>query len=150
MSGWLLDATILLEPLRVQARGTVMERLRRHERDLATSADPWEALVHHWRTREDATAKRRAGAYVLDVLGPTLTVHPFDQDAATWLATERARLLLLGQDPPDDLAARTAAVAATRGLAIATTTPEIYAAFDSLRVEPWADGPRIRAAAPLH
>ncbi|MFH1531758.1 MAG: hypothetical protein ABIK09_13615 [Pseudomonadota bacterium] len=149
MSGYLLDVSLLLEPLRSHPRGGVMARLRRHEREVVSSADPWEALVRHWRTLPDPTRKRRAGAYVLDVLQPTLTVLPFDQDAATWLATEAARLELLHEPPPDPLAARTAAVAATRGLTVATTTPDLYAPFDTLRVEAWADGPRIQAA-PLH
>ena len=149
MSGYLMDLSILLEPLRTLPRGGVMARLRRHEREVVSAADPWEALVRHWRTQEDPARKRRAGAYVLDVLQPTLTVLPFDQDAATWLATESARLELLGAPPADPLAARTAAVAATRGLTVATTTPDLYAPFDTLRVEAWTDGPRIQAA-PLH
>ncbi len=149
MSGFLLDATILMEPLSGQPRGGVMARLRRHEREVVTAADPWEALVRHWRTLPDPTRKRRAGAYVLDVLGPTLTVLPFDQDAATWLATEAARRELLGEPPDDPLAARTAAVAATRGLTVATTTPDLYASFDTVRIETWSEGPRIQAA-PLH
>lgn len=146
MSGYLLDTTVLMEPLSAQPKGGVMGRLRRHEREVATAADPWEALIRHWRTLSDPTRKRRAGAYILDVLQPTLTVLPFDQDAATWLATEAARLELSHAPPPDPLAARTAAVAATRGLTVATTTPELYASFDTVRVDAWGQGPRIQAA----
>ena len=145
MSGFLLDTTILLEPMRTAPRGAVMERLRRHEREVVTAADPWEALLRYWRTQDDPRRKRRAGTYVLDVLQPTITVLPFDQDAATWLATEAARLEILGEAPVDPLAARTAAVAATRGLTVATTSPDLYAAFDTLRVEIWSDRPRIQA-----
>ena len=103
--------------------------------------------MRHWRTLTAPASKRRAGAYILDVLQPTLLVLPFDQDAANWLATEAARLLLRGAPEPDALAARTAAVAAVRGLCVATLTPERYAAFETLRVETWSDGPRIQAAA---
>jgi len=149
MSGFVLDLTVLQEPLRGLPRGAVMERLRRFEREVVTAADPWEALLRHWRTRRDPGMKRWVGAYVLDVLKPTLTVLPFDQDAATWLATEAARLELSGEAAPDPLAARTAAVAATRGLAVATTTPDLYASLDAVRIEAWSDGPRIRAAS-LH
>jgi len=149
MSGFVLDLSVLLEPLRGLPRGAVMERLRRFEREVVTAADPWEALLRHWRTSRDPRVKRRVGAYVLDVLQPTLTVLPFDQDAATWLATETARLELSGEPPPDPLAARTAAVAATRGLTVATATPDLYGLFDALRVDQWTEGPRIRAAS-LH
>jgi predicted nucleic acid-binding protein len=149
MSGYLLDITILMEPLSARPRGGVLARLRRHEREVSTGADPWEALMRHWRTLTAPAAKRRAGAYILDVLQPTLTVLPFDQDAANWLATEAARLELTGEPPADPLAARTAAVAATRSLTVATTTPDLYAAFDGLAVEAWSEGPRIQAA-PLH
>ncbi len=149
MSGYLMDLSVLTEPLRDQPRGGVLARLRRYERDVVTAADPWEALVFHWRTLGDPRKKRQAGAYVLDVLRPTLTVLPYDQDAATWLATEAARLELMGEPPADHLAARTAAVAATRGLTVATATPDLYAPFDTVQVEAWVDGPRIQAA-PLH
>lgn len=149
MSGYLMDISILLEPLSPSPRGGVLARLRRHEREVSTAADPWEALMRHWRTLSEPTLKRRAGAYILDVLQPTLTVLPYDQDAANWLATEAARLELTGEPPADPLAARTAAVAATRGYTVATTTPHLYAPFDGLRVETWSEGPRIQAA-PLH
>ncbi len=145
MSGYLMDLSVLLEPLRDQPRGGVLARLRRYERDVVTAADPWEALVFHWRTLGDPRKKRHAGAYVLDVLRPTLTVLPYDQDAATWAATEAARLEQMGEPPADPMALRSAAVAATRGLTIATTTPDLYAPFDAVQVEPWIEGPRIQA-----
>jgi tRNA(fMet)-specific endonuclease VapC len=46
------------------------------------------------------TKREKIEQYLNDVIQPNITLLPYDTNAATWHAIERARLAALGQTPP--------------------------------------------------
>lgn len=67
---------------------------------------------------------------------PYLPVLPFDTEAATWQANERARLRRLGQ-PPAYADSQIAAIAAINGLVLVTRNLDDFRAFEGLTMENW-------------
>jgi len=61
---------------------------------------------------------------------------PYDQRAARWHASERARLVVAGRSPPV-ADGQIAAVARTNDLVLVTLDQANYAGFEDLRVEDW-------------
>jgi len=65
-----------------------------------------------------------------------LEVAPFDESAADWMASERARLLKRGSTPPYR-DAQIAAVAGSRGLVLVTRNVADFKGFRGLKIQNW-------------
>ena len=65
-----------------------------------------------------------------------ITILPFDQRAAEWHASERARLGGIGLTPPF-VDSQIAAVAFVNDLTLVTANTADFSNFDGLRVEDW-------------
>src|SRR3990170_3859300 len=111
---YLLDTTIVSEPLRARPDRRVLARLIEHAELCATAAP----VVHELRYGSAilGASKRRDAidAYIDDVVLASYPVLPYDLAAAEWHARERARFERRGRPRPfaDGLIA---AVAAARG-----------------------------------
>ena len=65
-----------------------------------------------------------------------MVILPYDQAAAEWHATERARLMALGKTPPF-VDRQIMAVAQVTGLILVTLNPKDYPAVTGAKVEDW-------------
>jgi tRNA(fMet)-specific endonuclease VapC len=135
---YLLDTNIISEPLRPAPNRQVLERLRRHEHEIALAAVVWHELLYGL-LRLPLSAKRKRAAieqYLQEVVAATLPILPYDPPAAQWHAAERARLAGLGQTPPF-ADGQIAAIAHTNDLTLVTANIDDFALFQDLRVENW-------------
>ncbi len=133
---FLLDANILSEPLRQRPNATVLDHLRRMSSVLATAAPVWNELLFGCYRLPDSHKRRAIEKYLLQVVRPGVTILPYDERAAAWHGTERARLAGLGKTPAF-VDGQIAAIAAVNGLVLVTSNVRDFAAFDGLVVEDW-------------
>lgn len=135
-SGYLLDANVLSEPLRPQPRVGVVERLARHEDELATSATVWHELLYGAARLPPSKRKRHIDEYLAALAASSLVFLAYEERAAGWHARERARLAAIGRTPssPDG---QIAAVARVHGLVLVTRNVSDFEAFEGLRIENW-------------
>ncbi|MEK7326914.1 MAG: type II toxin-antitoxin system VapC family toxin [Chloroflexota bacterium] len=133
---YLLDTNILSEPLRPAPNPEILNRLKRHQDQLATAAVVWHELLFGCY-RLPVSAKRAAiENYLFQVVASSIEVLPYDDLAAEWHAQERARLAGAGTTPPF-ADGQKAAIAKTNDLILVTLNLSDYAGFQGLDVEDW-------------
>lgn len=133
---YLLDTTVISEPLRPTPNPRVLARLQQHATAIALAGIVWHEL-HYGCARLTPSAHRtRIERYLAQVIAPTLPILPYDSAAAVWHAHERARLEALGRSP-SFVDGQIAAIAATNQLVLVTFNTADFVAFAGLAVEDW-------------
>ena len=85
-----------------------------------------------------ASKKRRAiEAYLEEAVRSVLPILPYDQEAATWHARERARLSKRSR-PPSAADGQIAAIASVNDLIVVTANAKDFRRFKDLVVEDWS------------
>ena len=134
---YLLDANVVSEPLRPAPNAKVLTRLKRHQDELAIASVIWHELWFGCQ-RLPASAKRTAiERYLNEVVAVSMPILPYNQAAAEWHATERARLTSLGKTPPF-VDGQIIAIAQVNELILVTLNPKDYGAFAEVTVEDWS------------
>ncbi len=133
---YLLDTNIVSEPLRPNPDQHVLELLKQNQHELAIASLVWHELLFGYERLPDSTKKRAIEAYLNDVVAGSLPVLPYDARAASWHASERARLTAIGKTP-SFVDGQIAAIAAINDLTLVTANISDYANFKELRVENW-------------
>lgn len=133
---FLLDTNVLSEPLRQRPNPAVLDHLRRMSSVLATAAPVWHELLYGCYRLPDSHKRRGIERYLFDVVHAGVEILSYDERAAAWHGTERARLASLGKLPPF-VDGQIAAVAAVHGLVLVTFNVEDFAHFDGLTIEDW-------------
>jgi tRNA(fMet)-specific endonuclease VapC len=133
---YLLDTNVLSEPLRPAPDPKVLERLRRHQDELATAAIVWHELWFGCRRLPVSDKREAIENYLNRVIGPSLPILPYDDRAAEWHAVERARLTQAGKTPTF-ADGQIAAISATQELILVTFNRADYDDFQGLKVEDW-------------
>ena len=137
---YLLDTNVVSEPLRPAPDEQVLERLKQHEAEIAIAAVVWHELLYG-TYRLPLSAKRSViAAFLNDVVALSFPILPYDSQAALQHATERARLVGLGQTPPF-ADGQIAAIAQVNNLILVTANTSDFSMFQELRVENWFDEP---------
>ena len=133
---YLIDTNVVSEPLRPTPNQQLLERLHRHEAEIAIAAVVWHELLYGTH-RLPPSAKRSAiETYLNDVVAPSLPVLPYDTRAAQWHAVERARLVSVGKTPPF-ADGQIAAIARVNDLILVTANTPDFSLFQELQVENW-------------
>jgi len=84
-----------------------------------------------------ASKKRRAiEAYLKEAVRNALPILPYDEEAASWHASERARLAKRGR-PPAAADGQVAAIARVNELVVVTANVKDFRRFEGLEVESW-------------
>lgn len=136
MLKYLLDTNIVSEPLRPSPNQKILERLQLHQAEIAVAAIVWHELLFGCY-RLPPSAKRTAiETYLNQVIAPTIPILPYDQRAAEWHATARARLTRVGKTPPF-ADGQIIAIAKTNDLILITLNLADYAAFQDVQIEDW-------------
>lgn len=133
---YLLDTNVISESLRPVPDQQVLERLQRHQAEIALAVVVWHELLFGCY-RLPPSAKRTAiETYLFQVIAPSFPILPYDEHAAAWHAQERARLVSSGLTPPF-ADGQIAAIAYAHDLVLVTANHADYAAFQGLTVEDW-------------
>ena len=124
------------EPVTVRPRPQIIKRLRARGDDCAIGAPVWHEL--RFGTLRLPLSKRRTQLeqYLDDVVRPVFPILPYDDVAADWHASERARLEAHGRVTAW-VDGQIAAIAAVKGLVLVTANARHFAAFEGLVVEDW-------------
>ena len=134
---YLLDTNVLSEPIKSDPNERVLEFLSEHDGELATCSVVWHELCFG-AARLAASKKRRAiEAYLAEAVGAVLPILPYDQEAASWHARERARLGKRGR-PPSAADGQIAAIASVNDLTLVTANVKEFRRFKDLGVEDWS------------
>ncbi len=132
---FLLDANVLSEPLRPAPRARVLEKLQRFQAAIATASVVWHEMVFGAQ-RLPEKRRRVIASYLADVVASGVAVLPYDQEAASWHAEERARLVAEGRTP-SFTDGQIAAVARVNDLTVVTRNTAHFNVFRSLEVVDW-------------
>jgi tRNA(fMet)-specific endonuclease VapC len=133
---YLLDTNVLSEPLRPAPQPKVIERLRRHQDELATASIVWHELWLCCQRLPDSVKRQAIEDYLTQVIVPSLPILPYDERAAEWHAAERARLTRAGKTPAF-ADGQIAAIARTNELILVTFHRADYTGFQDLTFEDW-------------
>ena len=144
MVRYLLDTDVVSEVLRSEPDPQVEARLRGCRGDAALPSVVWHELVEAAGRMPPGSRRSQLAAFLLDVVVPSFPVVPYDREAATWHARQRA-------DPSGSATAEAsapgmadgmvAAVAAVHGLVLVTADPSRYSSFPGVSVERWHGRP---------
>jgi tRNA(fMet)-specific endonuclease VapC len=133
---YLLDTSIVSNPIAKTPNTAVIERLEREGATCAIAAPVWHELVYGV-SRLPAGARRDGlERYLRDVVEPSFPILPYDERAAAWDGRERARLERAGKTPPF-VDGQIAAIAHGNGLTLVTTKGKDFASFRGVRVADW-------------
>ncbi len=134
---YLLDTNVLSEAIKSHPNERTLEHLSEHDGELATCSIVWHELSFGV-ARLAASKKRRAiESYLDEAVRRILPILPYDQEAATWHAKERARLSKRGR-PPSAADGQIAAIASVNELIIVTANVKDFRRFKDLIVEDWS------------
>ncbi len=134
---YLLDTNVLSEPIKSHPDAQTLESLSEHDGELATCSVVWHELCFG-AARLTASKKRSAiEAYLEEAVRTILPILPYDQEAATWHARERARLSKRGR-PPSAADGQIAAIASVNDLIVVTENVKDFRRFKDLVVEDWS------------
>lgn len=125
------------EPIKSQPNERVLEALSEHDGELATCSIVWHEL-QYGAARLSASKKRRAiEAYLEEAVRNALPILPYDEEAASWHASERARLGKRGR-PPSAADGQIAAIARVNELVVVTSNAKDFRRFQGLKLEDWS------------
>jgi tRNA(fMet)-specific endonuclease VapC len=127
---------VLSEPIKSEPNQRVLRALSDYDGELATCSIVWHEL-RFGASRLRASKKRRAiEAYLEEAVRNALPILPYDEEAASWHASERARLAKRGR-PPAAADGQIAAIARVNELVVVTANVKDFRRFDGLEVENW-------------
>ncbi len=133
---YLLDTNVLSELTKPEPNPGVLRALARHRHQCATSAVVLHELQYGVARLADSPRKDRLRDFVSGLADCGMAILPYDLDAATWHARERARLEQAGLTPPFR-DGQIAAVAASRHLTLVTRNGSDFVHFQALQQENW-------------
>ncbi len=134
---YLLDTNVLSEPIKSHPDERTIKSLSKHDGELATCSVVWHELI--FGAARLAASKERSAieAYLDEAVRSILPILPYDQEAASWHARERARLSKRGR-PPTAAAGQIAAIASVNDLIVVTANVKDFRRFKDLVVEDWS------------
>ena len=133
---YLLDTNVLAEPLRPQPNAGVLAGLRSHAHEIGTASVVWHEMWYGCRRLPPSARRQAIEDFLLQVVGASIPILPYDQRAADWHAVQRARLAAAGKTPrfADGMIA---AVAFVNDLTLVTRNVRDFQFFEGVRLETW-------------
>jgi tRNA(fMet)-specific endonuclease VapC len=135
---FLLDTNVISEPLRPKPHPAVLEKLRQNQMELAISTITWHELWFGCQRLPASIRRSAIERYLLEVVAPSMPILAYDQSAAEWHASERARLVAAGRTPPF-ADGQIAAIAHQFNLLLVTFNTADYIAFQDIQLQDWRD-----------
>lgn len=135
---YLLDTNVLSEPAKPTPNPGVERRLLENEGNVATASLVWHELLFGCYRLPVSRRRTTLEKYLLDVIAPHVPVLGYDDAAAAWHASERARLTGEGKTPAF-VDGQIAAIARVNALVLVTANVKHYGDFEGLNVEDWRE-----------
>ena len=132
---YLLDTNIISEPLRPQPNPHVLANLQRYQQEIAIASIVWHELWFGCLRLVPSRRRTAVETYLQHVVR-AIPMLPYDEQAAHWHATERARLTTQGKPPPF-ADGQIAAVAAVNHLVLVTFNVADYTNFQGVQMIDW-------------
>jgi len=133
---FLLDTNILSEPLRPIPNSNVLEKLRQHQYEIATASIVWHELLFGCHRLSPSKKRQTIEKYLKERILPHIPILPYDINAATLHAIERARLVSIGKTPAF-ADGQIGAIAKVNDLILVTNNVSDYADFFDFQIENW-------------
>jgi tRNA(fMet)-specific endonuclease VapC len=133
---YLLDTNVVSEPLRPKPLRGVLQKLRRHEEEIAISSVVWHELRFGVERLPSSHRRDAIERYLGEVVLATMPILDYDRAAAEWHAKERARLAARGEMPPF-VDGQIAAIAQVHELTVVTLNDADFKRFQGIRVQSW-------------
>ena len=89
MIRFLLDATIIQEPLKPSPDANVVQQLAQHHAEFAIAATAWHELWFGCRRLPPSYKRTVVEAYLNELVADAIPILPYDAKAADWHADER-------------------------------------------------------------
>lgn len=140
---YLLDTSTLSAVIAYAPNRHVLQKLGQRGAQCAIASLVWNELTYGCERLESGKRKAEIQTFLRDVVLPSFPVLPYDQEAATWHAIERARQERLGRPGPY-VDGQIAAIARVRDLVVVTANVRDFTRFKDLSVEDWTRGARSR------
>ena len=136
---YLLDTNVVSSPITKAPDPAIVERLSANGAECAIAAPVWHELVYGCRRLPKGKRRSALETYLAEVVLPSFPILAYDQAAAAWHASERARLESKGRPAPF-VDGQIAAIAHVNQLVLVTSNTKDFAAYEALTVENWAEG----------
>ena len=133
---YLLDTNGFSAALAQRPDTFILDWMRAHDGEFATGAPVLHEMMYGYLRLPASRRRRDIEAYVTNSVLSRVPILPYDTDAATWHAAERARLVRAGRTP-SYIDGQIAAIAATHGLTLVTANVVDFQRFAGLRVIDW-------------
>lgn len=133
---YLADTNIVSELMHPYPNKAVETSWKKHKHEVALSSITWHELLIGIYLLPRSKRRTALEKFLIEDLEDLLSILPYDQKAAHWHASERARLIQLGQTPAY-VDGQIAAVAATNDLVVVTRNVKDFLDFNLLGIENW-------------
>ena len=133
---YLLDTNALSESVKTVPNQSVLKLMERHKDEIVTATPVWHELYYGCQRLPVSRKREMLEKFLKDVLRPNMIILPYDQHAAEWHATERARLTSLGQTP-SFVDGQIAAITKVNDLTLVTRNIPDFKKFNGLKIENW-------------
>jgi len=138
---YLLDTSVLSAVIAPEPNRAVLQRLGQKGIQCVTASVVWNELTYGCERLEPGKRKGELVAYLRDVVLKSFPILPYDQEAATWHAFERARQERMGRPGPY-VDGQIAAIAHVHDLILVTANVKDFTRFKGLTVEDWTKATR--------
>ncbi|HSN87798.1 MAG TPA: type II toxin-antitoxin system VapC family toxin, partial [Thermoanaerobaculia bacterium] len=96
---FLLDSNVISEPTRPFPNPGVLRRMREHQDKMGIAVVVWHELLFGCERLPPSRNRSAIESYLFGTVRASLPILPYDQAAAKWHASERARLVAAGRTP---------------------------------------------------
>jgi tRNA(fMet)-specific endonuclease VapC len=131
-----LDTNVISEAINTSPNKNVMKELQHHQDEIGTASVVWHELQFGCRRLPASRKRSLIESYLEKVVWATIPIYPYDDAAADWHATQRARLTSIGQSPPF-IDGQIAAIAKVNNLILVTRNTLDFECFSGLEVQNW-------------
>lgn len=114
----------------------VLRRLEENAVESAIASVVWHELTYGCARLPAGRRRVALETYLFDVVRVSFPILAYDEHAALWHGTERARLESIGAPAPF-VDGQIAAIAHANGLVLVTANPKDFSRFKGLEVQDW-------------
>jgi tRNA(fMet)-specific endonuclease VapC len=133
---YLIDTNIVSELSKPQPNPHVVRQFQDNFSDLAIASVTWHELLFGCYRLPVSRKIKDTEQYLLETIYPSIPVLEYDEKAARWHASERARLSEIGLTPAF-ADGQIASTASTNGLILVTRNTKDFINFGDLAIENW-------------